>query len=152
MSLEYPPLTVSLCVEDSAKAIEFYKKAFGATERYRLHDPQSGVVGHAEIVVYGHVIFLADENPQWGNKSPKTFDGSPAKLCLQVADCDAQYQQALDAGATSEMEPADMFYGHRAAVVRDPSGYDWLISQELEKLTPEQMQERWSAMGDACSG
>lgn len=152
MSYQYPPFTCALIVENADAAIAFYKKAFGATERFRLTDPQTQGVGHAEIEVLGHVIFLEDRNPQWGSQSPTSLGGTTAKLVLTTKDTDAIYKQAIESGAISVMEPADMFYGCRMAVVRDPFGHEWMINHEIEKVSPEEMQQRWSDMCDTCCG
>jgi PhnB protein len=142
----YPPLSPYLTVNGAAKAIEFYTAAFGATELYRLSDPKTGVIGHAEIMLNGSLIMLSDENLAWGNKSPLTLTGTPVKLCLMVENTDAAVERAQAAGATVEMPPTDMFYGFRCAAVRDPFGHQWMIQQEIEKVSPEEMQTRWAAV------
>lgn len=135
-----------LTVKGASRAIEFYKAAFGATELYRLSDPSTGSVGHAEIMLNGSHIMLSDENPAWGNKSPETLNGTPVKLCLMVENTDAAVERAVAAGATVQMPPADMFYGFRSAAIRDPFGHQWMIQHEIEKVSPEEMQTRWAAM------
>lgn len=145
----YPPVSPSLAVHDAAKAIEFYKEAFGATELYRLIDPQSGKVGHAELVLHGGLIMLADEYPAH-NKSPQTLGGTAVKLCLVVDDVDACVARASAAGATVVMPPSDQFYGHRSAAVRDPFGHEWMFQHEIEKVAPSEMQRRWDAMEKEC--
>ena len=143
---DYPPMSPYLTVKEAGKAIEFYKAAFGATELYRLSDPASGAIGHAEIRINGSHLMLADENPAWGNKSPLTLGGTPVKLCLMVEDTDAAVARASAAGATVETPPADMFYGFRCAAVRDPFGHQWMIQHEIEKVAPGEMQKRWAEM------
>jgi len=135
-----------LTVNGAAKAIEFYAAAFGATELYRLSDPKTGVVGHAEIMLNGSLLMLSDENLAWGNKSPLTLSGTPVKLCLMVENTDAAVERARLAGATVEMPPTDMFYGFRCASVCDPFGHQWMIQHEIEKVSPEEMQTRWAAI------
>ncbi len=135
-----------LTVKGASKAIEFYQAAFGATELYRLSDPSTGSVGHAEIMLNGSHIMLSDENPAWGNKSPETLHGTPVKLCLMVENTDAAVERAVAAGASVQMPPADMFYGFRSAAIRDPFGHQWMIQHEIEKVSPEEMQTRWTAM------
>ena len=142
----YPPFSPYLTVKDASKAIEFYAAPFGATELYRLSDPASGTIGHAEIMLNGSHIMLADENLAWGSKSPLTLSGTPVKLCLMVENTDAAVERASAAGATVEMPPADMFYGFRCASLRDPFGHQWMIQHEIEKVSPEDMQTRWAAM------
>ncbi len=151
----YPPMSPYLTVKGASKAIDFYKAAFGATEIYRLSDPATGNVGHAEIMLNGSHLMLSDENLAWGNKSPQTLTGTPVKLCLMVADTDAAAERARAAGATIEMPPTDMFYGFRSASIRDPFGHQWMIQHEIEKIAPDEMQKRWAAMlasGAGCPG
>jgi PhnB protein len=135
-----------LTVKGASKAIEFYQAAFGATELYRLSDPSTGSVGHAEIMLNGSHIMLSDENLAWGNKSPETLTGTPVKLCLMVENTDAAVERAVAAGATVQMPPADMFYGFRSAAICDPFGHQWMIQHEIETVSPEEMQTRWAAM------
>ena len=142
----YPPMSPYLTVKGASKAIEFYAAAFGATELYRLSDPKTGAIGHAEIMVNGSHLMLADENPAWGTKSPLTLSGTPVKLCLMVENTDATVERAQAAGATVEMPPTDVFYGFRCASVRDPFGHQWMIQHEIEKVSPEDMQTRWAAL------
>ena len=147
-----PPMSPYLTVRDANQAIEFYQKAFGATELYRLTDPASGQIGHAEIMLNGSHFMLADENLAWGNKSPQTLDGTAVKLCLMVENTDAATARASAAGATVEMPPCDMFYGFRCAALRDPFGHKWMIQHEIEKVAPEEMQRRWDAMMKSGAG
>ncbi len=142
---DYPPLMPGLAVKDATKAIEFYKAAFGATELFRLNDPETGKVGHAELRVNGSLIMVADEYPAY-NKSPTTLGGTPVKICLMVADVDSALERAKQAGATVIMPAADQFYGHRSACVADPFGHEWLLQHEIEKISPVEMQRRWDAM------
>ncbi len=142
---DYPPLSPALAVRDAAKAIEFYKAAFGAVERFRLVDPESGKIGHAELTINGCVVMLADEYPAY-NKAPQTLGGTPVKLSLMVTNVDALVEQAKQAGATVLMPPQDQFYGHRSGCIQDPFGHQWMIQQEIEKVTPAEMQRRWEAM------
>jgi len=143
--MSYPPLLPALAVRDAAKALEFYKAAFGAVERYRLVDPESGKIGHAELTINGSMIMLADEYPAF-NKAPQTLGGTAVKLCLMVQDVDALVEQAARAGATVIMPPKDQFYGHRSASLQDPFGHQWLIQHEIESVEPAEMQRRWDAM------
>lgn len=147
---EYPIIAPYLTVKGAAKAIEFYKAAFGATERYRLSDKSSDKVGHAELLVFGGLVMLSDENPNWGNKSPGTLGGTPVKLCLMVDDVDATVEKAQKAGATVTMPATDMFYGFRSGSVCDPFGHEWMIQHQFEKVSHEEMQVRWDAMLKGC--
>lgn len=142
---EYPPVCPALTVIDAAAAMDFYRRAFGAEELYRLVDPKSGKIGHAELRIQGGLIFLADEYPDHA-PSPQTLGGSTSNICLMVSDVDAAVDRARGAGATVERPPEDYFYGHRCANLVDPFGHRWMLAQELEKVTPEEMQKRWNAL------
>jgi PhnB protein len=148
----YPPMSPYLTVRDASQAIEFYQRAFGATELYRLADPASGKIGHAEILINGSHFMLSDENLAWGNKSPQTLEGTAVKLCLMVENTDASVARASAAGATVQMPPTDMFYGFRCAALRDPFGHQWMIQHEIEKVSPAEMQTRWAAMLKSNTG
>lgn len=148
----YPPLSPYLSVQDAAKAIEFYTTAFGATELFRLTNGSDGKIGHAELTIAGSLLMLADENLEWGNKSPQTLGGTPVTFCLLVENADAAMERAVAAGATALMPATDMFYGFRSGSVVDPFGQQWMLQHEIEKVSPEEMQKRWDAMGGECSG
>ena len=92
---------------------------------------------------------LSDENPAW-NKSPQTLGGTPVKFSLMVENADAAIAKAVAAGATPLMPATDMFYGFRSGSVRDPFGHEWMLQHEIEKVSPEEMQKRWSAMTGNC--
>ena len=141
----YPTLSPAIAVNDAAKAIDFYKTAFGATERYRLIEPESGKIGHAEIMIRDALIMLAEEYPAH-NKTPRTLGGTTVKLGLMSENVDADFARAVKAGAEVIRELTDEFYGHRTGSLRDPFGHEWTISQEKEKVSPEEMQRRWDAM------
>lgn len=142
---EYPPLSPSLIVNDGVAALEFYRKAFGAKELYRLVDPENGKIGHAEFTINGVLVMLADEYPEL-NKAPTTLGGTTVNLGLVSADAKADFDRAVKAGAIVVKALTEQFYGHLAGRVRDPFGHEWIISQELEKIEPEEMQRRWDAM------
>jgi PhnB protein len=141
----YPSLIPALAVHDAAKAIAFYQKAFDATELYRLIDPESGKVGHAELLINGTMMMLADEYPAF-NKAPQTLGGTAVKLSLMVDNVDASVARASNAGATIVRPPNDEFFGHRSATIRDPFGHEWMLQKEFEKVTPAEMQRRWDEM------
>lgn len=141
----YPPLSPALAVKNAAKAIEFYKEVFGAEERFRLVDPTSGLIGHAELSFQGYVMMISDEYPAF-NRSPETLGGTPVKLALMVDNVDQVVEQARSAGATIQREPSNEFYGHRSAALRDPFGHEWSLQTVIEQVTPEEMQRRWNAM------
>ena len=149
---DYPAFSPYLCVRDAAKAIDFYKAAFGATERFRLTDKTSGKVGHAELMIEGALVMLSEENPQWGNKSPLTLGGSPISFCLNVKNADAALERAVAAGATVLMPATDQFYGFRSASISDPYGHQWMLQHFIEKVSPEELQKRWDNMSAQCGG
>ncbi len=136
----YHSVQAYLIVENAQKAIEFYKLAFGATERLCMKD-KTGRVSHAEIQVGDSCIMMADEHPEIGARNPKHYGGSPVSLMLYVPDCDATYRQAIAAGATSDREPADMPYGDRMAGVADPFGYKWYLGTHIKDMSPEELQQ-----------
>jgi len=134
-------LNTYITIKDCSKAIEFYKKAFGAKEIYRLLMP-NGLIAHAEMEIEGSLLMMADENLEWGNKSPETIGGNPMTFGLYVVDVDASFQKALDAGATVVMPVDTMFYGDRVGQVMDPFGYKWMITTHVEDVSVEEMQKR----------
>ena len=134
-----------LTVDGAAKAIDFYIRAFGAREKFRLAEP-GGRIGHAELDFGGTVIMLADPFPEFGLRDPRALGGTPASIHLHVDDADAMIRRAVDAGAMLEREPADQFYGERAGSVFDPFGHRWLIGHNIEDMSPEEMQRRYTAM------
>ncbi|OWK36601.1 VOC family protein [Fimbriiglobus ruber] len=141
----YHTVTPYLYVHDTAAAIDFYVKAFGATEVMRMPGPGGSVV-HAEIQIGTSRVMMADENPEWGNKSPRTLGGTSAGYCLYVEDADAVFARAVAAGATVKRPMADQFYGDRSGTVTDPFGQMWTIATHTEDLSPEEMQARMDAM------
>lgn len=140
-------MTPYLSVKNADKAIEFYKKAFGAKELGRIRMPD-GTVGHAEIEIGNSRIMLADENEQWGNRSPSSLGGSPVSLCLYVENVDAVFDRALKAGARvkGEMTVKDQFHGDRSGSLVDPFGHEWSVMTHIEDLTFEELQARSDAL------
>lgn len=134
--------------KDAARAIDFYKKAFGAVEIARLAEP-SGKIGHAQISISGSTIMLADEYPDYDAFSPTTLGGSPVKMHLYVEDVDAFVERAVSAGAKILGAVADQFYGDRAGRLLDPFGYTWTIATPKNKLSMEEIQRRFTAMAPA---
>lgn len=136
-------LTPHLCVKGAAQAIEFYKKAFGATEKARFPGP-NGLIMHASIKIGDSHFFLADEFPQAGEgcESPTKLGGTTFTLNLYVEDCDKLFNQAVSAGAKVTMPVQDQFWGDRYGAVKDPFGHVWAIATHKEDLTPKEMEER----------
>ena len=129
-----------LIIQGAAQAIDFYKKAFGATEHLRMEDKE-GRIGHAEIRIGDSCVMMADEHPEINAYSPAHYGGSPVSLMIYVEDCDSVYKQALAAGAKSEREPADQFYGDRMAGVLDPFGYRWHLGTHIKDVSVEELQK-----------
>jgi len=135
-----------LVLKDAAAAIEFYKKAFGATEVCRMTGPDGKSVMHAEIKVGDSLIFLSNECPSGqGNKAPATLGGTTVSLMLYVPNVDVLHKQAVGAGATSEMPPQDMFWGDRFGKLVDPFGHSWAIATHIEDVSAEEMKRRSDA-------
>lgn len=137
----YHTLTPYLIVDGAARAIDFYKAAFGASEVLRLDGP-GGTVGHAEVVIGDSRIMLADEHPEFDALSAKRLGGSPVTLHLYVDDADAWVARAVAAGATLTRPVEDQFYGDRMGGVRDPFGYVWWCATRRETLTTEELRRR----------
>jgi PhnB protein len=140
----YHTATPYLIVKGAAEALDFYKKALGATETMRMLGP-NGCVGHAEIRIGNSALMLADENPAMNARSPKTLGGSPISIMLYVEDADARFNQAVAAGAKVIRPLADQFYGDRSGIVEDPFGHTWSISTHKEDVPPDEMQRRAEA-------
>jgi uncharacterized glyoxalase superfamily protein PhnB len=137
-----------LVVKGANAAIEFYTKAFGAKELYRMPMPD-GRIAHAHILINGAGVMLCDEFPEYGGgcRSPQSIGGTSVSLHLQVADVDAAYAHAVEAGATATMPPQNMFWGDRYGKLDDPFGHSWSLATKVEEVTPEQMQERMAQWG-----
>lgn len=138
----YHTVTASLVLDDSAKAIEWYKRALGAEELARSIGPD-GRIMHAELLIGDSRVMLNDA--MMGGKSAQTLGGSPASLWLYVADCDALYSRAIAAGGQTMMPVADMFWGDRFGAFIDPFGYRWSIATRTEDLTLDEIKQRESA-------
>lgn len=138
-------VTPNLVVQDAAKAIDFYKKAFGAEERMRSPGPGGKGIMHAELKIGDSIVMLADEMPEMGCQSPKTLKGSPVGFFMYVADVDASFKRAVEAGAQAKMPVSDMFWGDRCGQVVDPFGHSWSMATHQEDLTPEEIGKRQAA-------
>jgi PhnB protein len=146
----YHSLTPYLIVGDAARAIEFYKEAFGAEELMRMGEP-GGKVGHAELKVGDSIFMLADEFPEMNRRGPHSIGGTPLMLMLYVEDVDAVVGRAISAGAKIERPIKDQFYGDRAGGVEDPFGHLWYIATHVEDVPPEEMERRVAAMHQASA-
>lgn len=128
-----------LHVREAAKAIEFYKVVFAATEMLRMPQPD-GRVGHAEIRIGETIVMLSDEFPERDVHGPRHFGGSPITLMHYTEDCDATYKRAIAAGSKSLREPADQFYGDRMAGFEDPFGFQWYVATHIKDMTPAELE------------
>lgn len=133
-----------LVIDGAANALDFYKKAFGAEEVFRMPAPGGDRLMHAEMMVSGKPVYLADDFPEFcGGKAqnPKALGGTPMTIHQYVEDCDAAIDRAVEAGATIKMPPTDMFWGDRYGAVVDPFGHSWSFATHQKDLTPEEMAQ-----------
>jgi PhnB protein len=141
----YPSLTPYLIVREAARAIDFYKTAFGAVERMRLSGP-GGRVGHAELAIGNSLIMLADESPEHGAMAPQPNQVGPISLHLYVDDADAVVRAAEAAGAKLVRPVETKFYGDRMGTIADPFGHVWHVSTHVEDVPPEEIERRAAAL------
>ena len=140
----YHSLTPYLIIDGAAKALDYYKKAFGATELFRME--HEGKIGHAEMKIGDSPFMLSDEHPEMGYKGPKSIGGSAVGLMIYVDDCDAVFKQAIEAGGTEMKAMQDQFYGDRSGTLTDPFGHIWTVATHKEDVTPEEIDKRLAAM------
>jgi PhnB protein len=141
----YAGVTPYLIVRGAARALEYYKKAFNATETMRFPG-ENGTVGHAEIKIGGGVVMLADETPDAEYKSPQSLGGAGVSLMFYVSDVDALFAQAIAAGGTVQRPVQDQFYGDRTGTLLDPFGHVWTIATHKEDLSVEEVTKRMAAL------
>jgi PhnB protein len=137
-------VTPHLVCDGAAAAIEFYKKAFGATELMRVPGP-GGKLIHAAVKIGDSIVMLVDAFPEWGSTDPKALKGSPVTIHLAVADVDTLYAQAVAAGCTVVMPLDNMFWGDRYGSVVDPFGHNWSMATHIQELTPEEIAQAMAA-------
>jgi PhnB protein len=141
----YHSVTPAIAVRDAARAIQFYKDAFGAEELNRMEGPDGSIM-HAEIRIGDSIVMLGEENPAWQIKSPQTLGGVHGSLHIYVDDADASFARALAAGCEVRTPLEDAFWGDRYGKVTDPFGHEWGIATRVKDLTPEEMRkagEEW---------
>jgi PhnB protein len=143
-------LTPHIVCANALEAIEFYKRAFNATEGGVMLTPD-GKMMHGQIRIGDSALMLMEENKTWGAIGPASLGGSPVTIHMYVKDVDATYKQAIAAGATAKMEPADMFWGDRYGVLTDPYGHSWSIATHVRDVSMEEMKAATAKMGD-CPG
>jgi PhnB protein len=134
-----------LIVKNAAQAIDFYIKAFGVKEKFRLTEP-SGRIGHAELDFDGATLMLADEYPEYNIIGPQSIGNTSVTIHLHVDNADELIRRAVAAGAQLEREPQDEFYGERSGCIRDPFGHRWNIGHNIEKVSPDEMQRRYDKL------
>jgi PhnB protein len=144
----YSTVTPYLIVSGAAAAIDYYKKAFGATELMRFGTPD-GKVAHAEIQIGGSRMMLADENPEQGYRSPRSLGGSGTGIMLYLDDVDAVFTRAIESGARVHQPVQDQFYGDRSGTLIDPFGHMWTVATHVEDVSEEEMERRMRAMAGA---
>lgn len=147
----YPSLTPYLIVDRAAEAIEFYRKAFGASERMRMPAPD-GKIGHAEIEIGDSRVMLADEFPEMGVRGPKAIGGTPVRLHVYVEDVDVVVSRALAAGAKQVRAVEDQFYGDRSGGFEDPFGHVWHVATHIEDVAADELQRRAAVKASQQSG
>jgi PhnB protein len=136
---------VYLRVHDAAAAIDFYQRAFAAQEVFRLSEP-GGRIGHAELRIGPAIVMLSDEYPEYQIQGPRSLGGTTFSIHLHVDDADQLMERAVAAGATVLRPLENQFYGERSGTVRDPFGHEWLLGHEIEKVTSDEMQRRYTRM------
>ncbi len=137
----YHSVTPYLVVSDAARAMDFYRRAFGAKEIMRMDGP-NGKIAHAELKIGDSVLMLSDEMPGAGTRSPQSLGGSTAGIFLYVENVDSVFNQAVSAGAKPDTQPADMFWGDRYGKLTDPFGHVWSLATHKEDVSPEEMKTR----------
>ena len=139
----YNSVTPYLVVDDAKRAIEFYARAFGAEEKFRL--PMGDRIGHAEIKIGDSFVMLADEFPEMNHLGPNARGGPTSSIVLYVQDVDASFRQALDAGATEQRPVENQFWGDRMGTLTDPFGHQWSLATHVEDVSESEMQTRMDA-------
>ena len=137
----YDSVTPMFVVKDARKAIEFYRRAFGAQERFTMPGPDGKGVMHAELQIGNSIIMMGEECPEYPSKSAETMGGSPVSFYLYLENVDEAFRIALEAGAEAREPVQDMFWGDRAGTVQDPFGYTWMLATHINDLTPEEIQQ-----------
>lgn len=144
-STTQPTVSFSLTVKDAAKALSFYIEALGATELYRMPAPD-GSIAHAMFLIGNTRIYISDEAPDWYAYAMPAGTMAACLFAIATDDCDTSYNRAMAAGAISLKAPADEFWGSRSAIIKDPFGFRWSFSQQLEDLSLEEIEQRAKAL------
>lgn len=136
-----PTVSISLTVKNAAEALDFYIKALGAKELYRMPKPDGGVF-HAEFMIGNSLLYISDEAPDWHAVAMPEGTTASCLFAINTEDCEQSFAAAVAAGATALKQPKDEFWGARSAMVKDPFGYRWNFSQKTEEVSPEEMEKR----------
>ncbi len=146
-----PSVTPMFTFKDAALAMAFYKEAFGAKELYRLCEP-SGKIGHAEMMVGNSLLMLGEEYPDMALYAPDRYEGVPVRMNIIVKDVDRAFAKAVAAGAEVTRAVETQFYGWRSGNLKDPFGYHWMLSTQVEDVKPKEMQKRWNRLFESGAG
>ena len=137
----YHSINAYLVVRNVDKAIQFYKKAFGAEERFRMHGPDGKTIMHADLKIGDSVFMLTEESKEMKALSPESIGGSPVTMYVYVKDVDSIFNQAISEGATELKPVRDQFYGDRSGYLRDPFGHLWSIATHMKDLSPDELRK-----------
>jgi PhnB protein len=141
----YHSVNPYLVVRNADRAIEFYKRAFGAEERFRMYGPDNKAIMHAELKIGDSVFMLTEESPDMKTLSPESIGGSPVSLYIYVKDVDSIFNQAVSEGATILHPVNDQFYGDRSGYLKDPFGHLWSIATHKKDLSPDELRKAGQA-------
>jgi PhnB protein len=147
----YHSINTYLVVRNAPKAIEFYKKAFGAEERFRMHGPDGKTIMHADLKLGDSVFMLTEESKEMKAQSPESIGGSPVSMYVYVKDVDATFNKAVSEGAMVLMPVKDQFYGDRSGYLRDPFGHLWSIATHKKDLSPDELRKAGEAFLEEMS-
>lgn len=146
------PLVPYLYVEDVGKALDFYGKALGATERVRMQMPGAKTVMHGEMELGGNVFMLGEASQQYGHSTPKQLKGNHSGLVIYMPDVDAAMERAAKAGCETTMKAEDMFWGDRMGAIKDPFGHSWMLATHKREVSPAEMQKAMEQMAKQHKG
>jgi PhnB protein len=147
----YHSINTYLVVRNADRAIEFYKKAFGAEERFRMYGPDGKAIMHAELKIGDSVFMLSEESKEMKAHSPESIGGSPVSMYVYVRDVDQIFNQAVSEGATVLKPVNDQFYGDRSGYLKDPFGHLWSIATHKKDLSPDELRKAGEAFFEEMS-
>jgi PhnB protein len=147
----YHSINTYLVVRNADRAIQFYKKAFGAEERFRMHGPDGKTIMHADLKIGDSVFMLTEESKEMKALSPDSIGGSPVTMYVYVKDVDSIFNQAISEGATMLKPVQDQFYGDRSGYLRDPFGHLWSIATHKKDLSPDELRKAGEAFFEEMS-